>query len=391
MRLNLFEIISLIFMLKKLNPNNIHINNGNHEEKNINRRDGFRNQIISIFNDRGNLVWENFNNIFVLNHSAIMIENPNKKGEYTYLAHGGFPAEEASVRFVLTDMCPSIAPSNFPSEFSSDAFNNESNKIFIPKTKINGNIRWVDFYGGENVICNTSRGGGWVLGTNLIEKASKMGIKLTIRGHQDNGYNTKLIKKGDKINNFININDVAPYNISRSGGIVCYGYTHLIKLQDNGNMNINNIDADIYIPVVTISTNTDLGRNLVRDSFTILKFMEEFNSETQGCVEENSEDEKIIQQNIKKLFTDKTLRTVSSEDIVTTLDLSKMDLTSSDASPELEPKSEPKSESKPKSKLKATSKPFIPRGMTDSLSEEWKTKYLKYKSKYLHLRKFKII
>lgn len=381
-----FEIMMLIFMLKLLNPDKVHINNGNHEEININSRDGFKTQLLSIFGESvGSEIWKKFNDIFKLNHSAIMIENPNKKREYTYLAHGGFPIEEGDRSAAPMGRCISTIPSDFPLEFNEDVLNS-SDKIFIPNVKINNNIRWTDFYGGEDCICNYTRAGGWVLGTKIIKKASKMGIKLTIRGHQDSKHNTKLIKKGDLYNKFININNIEPYNVSKTTNTVCYGYTHLIKLQENGNLNINNIDTDIFLPVVTVSTNTDLGRNLVRDSFSILKFIEEFNSDIQGCVDENSEDEKKIQENIKKLFSTKTSQHISSEIAPTTLVLTDIEPIPNEASlqPKLKLATLPPSPPPKKLKLNPNAAPFV--STKTAYLEKWKSKYLKYKSKYLELK-----
>ena len=121
-------IMMLIFILKIINPNNVHINNGNHEEREMNKQYGFKTQLISIFgHDVGTKIWENFNNIFILNHSAIMIENPNIKREYIYLAHGGFPVEDENIE--NTSICGLIPPSKFPSEFNEDTINNKLNKI----------------------------------------------------------------------------------------------------------------------------------------------------------------------------------------------------------------------------------------------------------------------
>jgi len=138
------EILTLIFMLKLLNPNNVHINNGNHEEERINGFYGFKMELLAIFGSiEGTKIWNGFNDIFKLNHSAVMVENPNLKKEYTYLSHGGYPIEDAT--------------KTFPSEFSQDAINDPSNKIFIPVDKIKNNIRWVDFYGRENTVPNQIR------------------------------------------------------------------------------------------------------------------------------------------------------------------------------------------------------------------------------------------
>ena len=291
------EILMLIYYLKLANPENIHINNGNHEEHTTNSKGGFGSHLVQIFNkDNAIAIWTNFNNLFLLNHSALMIENPNKKGEYCYLAHGGFPLDttEASIT------APIKKPGCFPSEFNETSFNDELNKIFIPISKTSKTIRWADFYGLPDVEFNSARISGWIIGTNLIDRANKMGIKMVIRGHQDSLYNTKLIKKGAEYDLVVDINTVPPHDSLTVNNKVCYGYTNLIKLDDSGNLVINDIDASIYIPVITISTNTDLGRDLTRDCFTILKFIEEFNPEIRGCVEEKTKEETDIKRNIRR-------------------------------------------------------------------------------------------
>jgi hypothetical protein len=209
----------------------------------------------------------------------------------------------------------------------------------------------------------------------------------------------------------VDINDVAP-SIPRIGNTVCYGYTHLIKLQDNGNMNINNQDDDTFIPVITISTNTDFGRNLVRDSFTILKFIEDFDPEIQGCVEENSDEELKIKTNIGKLFSTGIIPDVDSG-VDTTLNLTNTD-TDSDSDSDSDSDTDSDSDGNSpiaSSKLKASASvfvphsatpaslppvrkpilkassapfvPFVPRAVIGGSDEIWKRKYLKYKSKYL--------
>jgi hypothetical protein len=299
------EIVMLIYLLKLINPNNIHINNGNHEEKRTNGNDfvnsnsSFKMHLEAIFGyEIGETLFDNFNDLFLLNHSALMIENPNKPGEYCYLAHGGLPFDTTGI----LSYSPLPIDFHLASEFNEEAFRNETNKIFIPSSKLympnttsSCIIRWLDFYGGPGI--DKSDRGGWKIGYNLVEKVEKMGIKLIIRGHQDMKYNTKLLVKGT--NDFIDINKVPPHDSGNKKS--CYGYTNLIKLSDTGGLNINGIDNKMFMPVITISTNTDLGRDLVRDSFTILKFVEEFNPDIQGCVEEGSEDEDRIKTNLKRL------------------------------------------------------------------------------------------
>jgi hypothetical protein len=97
--------------------------------------------------------------------------------------------------------------------------------------------------------------------------------------------------------------------------MVCYGYTHLLKITKDDIMTINDNDASYLLPVITIATCTDLGKNLNRDSFTILKFIEEPNIGIHGCVEENSEEECTLKDNIMDFLSHSsslpTIRNVS--------------------------------------------------------------------------------
>lgn len=129
-----FEIMMLIYMLKLKNPNNIHINRGNHEEQRTNAGEGFKAQMFALFGSEE--IWLKINDIFKLSHSAMLIENPNLKTRYVYLAHGGYPLDTAG---------------NIHPKFNVDSIASLDN-IFIPEieiTKIANNIRWCDFYGKE--------------------------------------------------------------------------------------------------------------------------------------------------------------------------------------------------------------------------------------------------
>ena len=352
-----WEIAMLIYLLKLKNPNNIHINNGNHEEENTNwhPNNGFKTQIVSVFGSDD--LWFKINNLFKLNHSALLIENPNLKTRYVYLAHGGFPTDSVG---------------NIHYRFNESTIRTTDN-IFIADTEIttrSNNIRWNDFYGKDMSIQNRERGGSWIIGKNQIEDMKKIGIDLTIRGHQDQKFNTKLIEDNADYKRFLNINDIDPYDVGRPNKMVCYGYTHIIKLTHDKKIQINELGPSNLLPVITISTNTDLGRDLTRDSFTILKFIEEFNSDIQGCVEENSDSESIIKANIRRGFSVPVA--VSVAPIPTPI-------------PTPIPGSSPTAK---KLSLNPLSKPFVPRiSSIPSLPGGWRSKYLKYKAKYMELKK----
>lgn len=192
-----FEIVTLIFMLKIKNPKNVHINNGNHEENIINYNYGFWSDLNYIFDniissDEITILYNKINNVFLLNHSAFMVQNPNNK-KFVYMAHGGYPVSTENTTFKL---------SNDFTDFGT------KDKIFFKNATIEiklNTIRWNDFYKGMDTIYNGIREGACFLGQNAIKDAYKLNIELTIRAHQDSNYNTKMLdKKKDLIDKTTN-------------------------------------------------------------------------------------------------------------------------------------------------------------------------------------------
>jgi len=288
-----YEIIMLIFLLKIKNPSCIHINRGNHEEENMNERDGFLNELISKFGrSEGTQMHIRLNNVFLHQHSAILIKNPiNDK--YTYLAHGGLP-----IATYTLNILPSFK--NF----------NNLNNIIIENKDISKNtantIRWNDFWGYQNSIYTNER--AIKLGQDIINKVNnpEINIELIIRAHQDRFFNTKLLLKKDEESQelledtFININNLQAIGIANpdlNQKIHCYKFTHLITVNQTGLLDINHNSYSDLLPVITISTNTDKGRDLAKDSFVILKYFEDFNPALDGCAIVDSDEEKLIKKN----------------------------------------------------------------------------------------------
>jgi hypothetical protein len=288
-----YEIIMLIFLLKIKNPTCIHINRGNHEEFDMNTRDGFLNELKSKFGEVDGIdVHKKLNDVFLHQHSALLIKNPiNNK--YTYMAHGGLPTETYRL-----NLLPSFRNFDNP------------NNIILRNDSILANyinsIRWNDFWGYQNNIQTDNR--GIKLGQSIIDKVKtpEVNIELIIRAHQDQHYNTKLILKKDEEslesnhNTFLNINELQAIGIANpdlTQKIHCYKFTHLIKVDPAGNLNINHTSIPNLLPVVTISTNTDKGRNLAKDSFVILKYIEDYNPALDGCAVVDSIEEKRIKKN----------------------------------------------------------------------------------------------
>ena len=169
-----YEIMILLYLLKLRNPNNVHINRGNHEEQDTNWEYGLRLQMKKQF-DKNDLFFI-LNDTMIYQHSAILIKDPNDK-KYIYLAHGGLPTSSSDFKIHEDFKIPLI------------------NNIKINEGDIS-HIRWNDFYGKLKSTDNPRRGKGiFFIGQDLLNivQAKPYEIKLIIRAHQDTQFNTKLI------------------------------------------------------------------------------------------------------------------------------------------------------------------------------------------------------
>jgi hypothetical protein len=286
-----YEILMIIYLLKIINPCNIHINNGNHENIFMNKQDGFYNELEiiskSYFFRNPSFMMEMINKIYELNHEAIIIQDANDKEKYIYLAHGGFPIDN------IDDI------KNINLDFKEQIINlnkTNINAIYLDK-KMSDSIRWSDFHGVENTILNDYRNmdSAYIIGNDIIKQMKEIGIYLTIRGHQDSNYNTKIIKKGSNLNEgIISINDyMKNYDYS------CFGFIHKITFDKEYNLMINKYSENNIIPVITISTNTDFNRNLIRDSYVLLSF-ENNDIEKDMCFKKDTYRENYIKKIIKE-------------------------------------------------------------------------------------------
>ena len=102
--------------------------------------------------------------------------------------------------------------------------------------------------------------------------------------------------------NYSDINNLKPYKLIENDPKkpkICYKFSHLIKLNDTKDkIIINDIQTQIFEPIITLSTNTDYLRDLKRDSFAILKFIEDNNELTDNCVDADTKEDKHTQANI---------------------------------------------------------------------------------------------
>jgi hypothetical protein len=252
------ETLILLYLLKINNGEKVILNRGNHEELETNR--------IKIELDHklenSEQVYETLSEIMTWQPSAIVIENSLNEDEYVYLAHGALPHD-------MKDN------DKLPQEFV-DGFSTKSS--FIISEEYAKSIRWNDVHGHDETTNNCRRINPStpvddkvhdlikIIGRNLITEANKMGIKMIIRGHQDSGHNTKIIKKDT--NEWISIKKSINKNMK------CRGPIYTVGLQED-ELTINGENQDQVLPILTISTNTDKDRNLTSDSYAILQFTDE--------------------------------------------------------------------------------------------------------------------
>ena len=257
------DILNIIFKLIMINNTDttnqkIILNRGNHENY-----DQYTQSTYGAYNEfkKKIIKQSDFDNFILLFYkllcilpSAVIINCENKKK--IWCSHGGFPVEWLELNGIPDDNILNI-------------YNNEN---------ISRDIRWSDFggYDSSNKSVNfipSSRGPSINMYTCIGTKKflDSNNIDFIIRGHQDSISNSSLFTiEGSeyKINNptnkntdnFLYFNDTVKSFGNRVHGPIA-------RLVANKDLLIDN-----YFPVLTISTNTDAGRNLNSDSFALLRF-----------------------------------------------------------------------------------------------------------------------
>jgi len=195
-----YEILMLLFLLKVKNPEKIYLNRGNHEEGLYNGMpvNGFLDEMNFKFSmSIGTIMHKEINKILQYLHSALLIKNPIN-GKFTYLAHGGFPTNKYGQVLEKQEL--------------KDFFQDDSRIFYIlANDEIRysnfgtNSIRWNDFQGIEASTYFDPRGAMIIGKTDINKIQSTYNIELIIRGHQDSGFNTKIIKQGKK--DLFNINE----------------------------------------------------------------------------------------------------------------------------------------------------------------------------------------
>ena len=254
------EILVSILLLKRENDKNVIIIAGNHEASypNINSRDGFQTELNFKYNDKDEL-YNNFNALFSNLPVAVLVHN---NGQTIWLSHGCF---NASV--------------DLDYKLNSEDYNKKT-EIVLPTNNnkfIINSILWSDIaYDPDR-----ERGAGDYYKKNTRKEfrafMDKYKITGVIRGHQDN-YSNSIIYYHNNTDgtNYKKINELASSGICNEKQI-CFNKMNADK-RTNGPiarvvMSTDNYASDdVYQPVITISTATDMKKSLVADSFGLLSF-----------------------------------------------------------------------------------------------------------------------
>jgi hypothetical protein len=217
--------------------------------------------------------------------SAIVIEDSNNNR--VWLSHGGFPIEIKETNNVKR---PSITT------FSDVIKNLNGNKILHYKsdTGIPLQIRWNDFYNDRDLnityLDNTRGDGVYQISGSLAHFFCKgANLNFIIRGHQDYPFNSYLLSNSGNtdttFNNRYVIGHISSNEIVKNDDIYINknyfnsgvrksveGPIARIKLTNEMRIIKTGIKKYVFFPVITLSTNTDIGRPLTFDSFGILRF-----------------------------------------------------------------------------------------------------------------------
>ncbi|ULY68582.1 calcineurin-like phosphoesterase [Chlorella virus XW01] len=254
------EILSILFefMIRDTEYRLI-INRGNHEEMDVNEAYGFKDEVKS---KHSNSLWKRINDIFVSLPSAHILINPDTNTKI-WCCHGFLPIQIDYFKSKLYEF------------IESDNVN-----LLLDETS-SFQIRWNDpRIDGRDF----SRGDSVYIVPHEITKSYLDIFDYIIRGHNDN-YSNAFILKNDTIMDFTKLSDIIselknPMFKFYLDDDINVSNIHTLEIQVNEPISTINIKQknENFLNVLTISTNTDLGRNLDADSFILLRFDEDENN-----------------------------------------------------------------------------------------------------------------
>jgi hypothetical protein len=261
------EILYIILHLIDANePGYVVLNRGNHEDPGVNAQGGFYKEVCTKMatqmdqNDTIDL-FTRINNFFIKCSVAVVVEN---KGKRYWLSHGGIP------RIKVLE------------------WDDTKNYICLRSETMIVDIMWADFSRNNTSTCgyrqSETRGASCIIIETqyLKEFMERNNITFIVRGHQDfysNSYlfsseqfqvgsemidGTNFSEKTKGVDGVYNLNDYKQSPTRMFGPIA--------RVNIDSNRFYEAINGVEYYPVITLSTATDYGRFLKKDSFSVLRF-----------------------------------------------------------------------------------------------------------------------
>ena len=274
------EIMYVILELMNINWGRVFFNKGNHEEEDTQKWYGFQHEL---FKKCGNdeLFNQLHEKLYSRLPSSILITDPNRQNNNLYLSHGGFPISNLVDRATgeetkkTWDQIFKTKPTSACQICSKSSF--ERRFILDINTAIQ--CRWSDYdLSHDWAEYSSLRGMGpnGTIGIKLLEEFQKrLGLAANIRGHNDSIRSALILKSGSRDSGGSDahfdiameyskqekqIGDIQYYDVSKAPGKLA---SFPLKRK---------ITADSEcVGVVTISSNNDLGRLGVPESFLIVR------------------------------------------------------------------------------------------------------------------------
>ena len=325
------EILFLLFLLMKINNSinelNVIFNRGNHEHLEQYYYYGFLNELEiknkkNKKNSLSNTFITNLNSFFCWTCTAIILKHKNTK---YWLCHGGIPNLDIfkaldNIKQENNNHLNALCPSNLININALNVLGEfENHKVIILGQKFQTQISWNDFTTKYN-IQNTTRRSNLYKIPEIERDMFKIGLKnifdflhiykfdFIIRAHQDHNCNSWLLSSlfsdsGSEIlpldfklaktaldgfkesnSNLTTYKNAFQYQI-QEGRTKADGpflkidpKSSLFKIADYNSLASNTnqsllqqkIESKKVYPVLTISTNSSIGRNLYNDTYVIL-------------------------------------------------------------------------------------------------------------------------
>jgi len=265
-----------ILILRNNNPISLKIiyNRGNHEEISTNIEDFIGKEIRKKFpnNSEFSAIKDKIYKLHTYLPSAIIVEMEDKR---LWLSHGCFPIANLGSNIVAETFKETFFTSS--SVYETEFFKKNDDHDFDNFFGIPNQIRWNDVnIEGNDTLKNINRNAGIKLGPNIIRDIMRLNnLTMIIRGHQDTINNSWLYSEGlNKIYKLDTLtNEDIPNIIKYNNNFVDNNKEQVIgpiaKINGNG---ASWDSRSNLLPVLTISTNTDIGRNLTKDSYIIINF-----------------------------------------------------------------------------------------------------------------------